>query len=84
MAVLRTSPLLAFMAYSIYYLYKDNKELKEDNKELNKYVREMEQRNTQILSGVSNTLDKLVDKTDNNLEQLKEWFGLKIDNLKNK
>lgn len=78
MSVLKTSPLLAFMGYAIYYLSKENKELKDENKELNKYVRDSEIRNTQILSGVTNTLNKLVDNTDD----LKEWFSLKIENLK--
>lgn len=84
MSVLKTSPLLAFMAYAIYYLSKENKTLKEDNKELNKYVRESETRNTQILAGVTSTLDKLIDKTDNNVDDLKEWFTLKVENLRSK
>lgn len=82
LSVLKTSPLLAFMGYAIYYLSKENKTLKDDNKELNKYVRDSEIRNTQILSGVTQTLDKLVDNTEHNLDQLKEYISLKIDNLK--
>ena len=82
-SLIKLSPIVGLLLFAIYYLYKENKSLKDDNKELNKYVREMEHRNTQILAGVTSTLDKLVDKTDNNIDQLKEYISLKIDNLKN-
>lgn len=81
-SVFKTSPLLAFMGYAIYYLSKENKELKDETKELNKYVRDSEVKNTQILAGVTLTLDKLIDKSDDNNDDLKEWFTLKIENLK--
>lgn len=81
-SVFKTSPLLAFMGYAIHYLNKENKELKQETKDLNKYVRDSEVKNTQILASVSATLDKLVDKSDDNNDDLKEWFSLKIENLK--
>lgn len=83
-SVFKTSPLLAFMGYAIYYLSKENKELKDETKELNKYVRDSEVKNTQILAGVSATLDKLVDKADDNNDSLKEWISIKLENIKGK
>lgn len=82
-SLIKLSPIVGLLLFALWYLHKENKNLKEENKELNKYVREMEHRNTQILAGVTSTLDKLVDKTDNNIDQLKEYISLKIDNLKN-
>lgn len=81
-SLIKLSPIVGLLLFAIWYLHKENKTLKEDNKDLNKYVREMEHRNTQILSGVTSTLDKLVDRTDNNLDQLKEWLNIKLENLK--
>lgn len=81
-SLIKLSPIVGLLLFAIYYFYKENKDLKNDNKELNKYVREMEHRNTQILASVSSTLDKLVDKTENNQDQLKEWLTIKLENLR--
>ena len=83
-ALLKTSPIVGLLMVGVYYLYKENQELKADNKELNKYVRDSENRNTQILSGVTSTLDKLIEKTNNNTDDLKEWLDLKLQTLKGK
>lgn len=81
-SLIKLSPVVALLLIAIYYLWKENRELKGDVKELNLFIRDESVKNMKILDSVSNTMNKLVDVTDDNITKLKEWIGLKIDNLK--
>jgi phosphate/sulfate permease len=80
--LLPLSPLIAMLVAGIIYFYKENKNLHKENKELNAYIRENDKKNTQILAGVSNTLDKVLTDNEKNIEHIKEHISLVL--LKNK
>lgn len=77
-SLLKLSPVIGLLLIAIWYLYKENKELKQENKELNIFVREEGIKNTGVLQTVTNTLDRLVDQNDDNLNSLKEWLDLRL------
>ena len=81
-SLLKTSPFIGLMMIAVYYLNKENKELKKENKELNTFIRDESIKNVKVLESVSSTLDKLIDKTDNSYESLKEWISLKLKERK--
>lgn len=80
--LLPLSPLIAMLVAGIIYFYKENKNLHKENKELNAYIRENDKKNTQILAGVSATLDKVLTDNEKNIEHIKEHISLVL--LKNK
>lgn len=80
--LLPLSPIIVMLVAGIIYFYKENKNLHKENKELNAYIRENDKKNTQILAGVSATLDKVLTDNEKNIEHIKEHISLVL--LKNK
>lgn len=90
--LLNLSPVIAVLVGFIVYLIYENRDLKAKNtekeneiKELNEYFRESEKDNLEVLNGVNNTMDKLIDKQDNfdknlirEMENMKQYIDLKI------
>lgn len=80
--LLPLSPLIVMLVAGIIYFYKENKILSKKNDDLNEYIRENDKKNTQILAGVSNTLDKVITDNEKNIEHIKEHISIVL--LKNK
>lgn len=81
-SLLKLSPIIGLLLIAIYYLFKENKELKTKNEELNLFVRQESVKNATILQSVTNTLDKVVENSNENMDHLKEWLSLKMDKNK--
>lgn len=82
MSLLKLSPVIGLLLIAIWYLYRRSTKLEEENKELNKFIREEGIKNTAVLQTVTSTLDKVVDQSDENLDSLKEYISLKFENMK--
>lgn len=86
----KLSPLVAALVIFIYYLYHKNKQLEEtivkkddDIKELNEYIRQNDKSTQQVLSQVSNTLDKVLDDQKHNVDDIKNHISM-LMMMKNK
>jgi len=77
-SLLKLSPIIGLLLIAIWYLYKENKEIKAKNEELNVFVRDEATKNVAVLTTVTNTLDKLIDKADDNNSNLKEWLDMRL------
>jgi purine-cytosine permease-like protein len=77
-SLLKLSPIIGLLMIAIYYLYKENKELKTKNEFLNNFVREEGIKNTSILVTVTHTLDKVIEHSEESMLHLKEWMDIKF------
>jgi purine-cytosine permease-like protein len=77
-SLLKLSPIIGILMIVIYYLYKENKELKTKNEFLNNFVREEGIKNTSILVTVTHTLDKVIEQSEESMSHLKEWMDIKF------
>jgi len=77
-SLLKLSPIIGLLLIGLYYMYKENKELKVKNEELNLFVRQESIKNATILQSVTNTLDKVVESSSDNMDHLKEWLDLRL------
>lgn len=73
-SLIKLSPVVGLLLAAIVYLYRENKELKKDNKDLNNFVKEESVKNAKILESVANTLAKVIDNSNDNSESLKEYI----------
>lgn len=81
-SLINLSPIVGLLLFGIWYLHRRNTKLEEENKELNKFIREEGIKNTAVLQTVTNTLDKVIDQNEDNYESLKEWLDLKLSQKK--
>ncbi len=79
-SLLKLSPIIGLLLIAIYYLYKENKEYKTKNEELNKFIREEGIKNTSVLQTVTNTLDKVIEQSEDSISHLKEWLDIRLKN----
>lgn len=77
-SLLKLSPIIGLLLIGIYYLYKENNTLKTKNDELNIFIRDEAVKNVAVLTTVTNTLDRIIDKADDNNSNLKEWLDIRL------
>lgn len=89
----KISPLIAAMTLAIYYLYKKEKELKQELtqereschleiSDLNREMRESERENLVIISKLSDVIDKLYDDNKDQHEVIKQQIKDEMRDIK--
>lgn len=82
-SLVRSSPVIGLLICAIIYFYRENKLIKKENKELTNYITEEFKKNIQVLTTVSNTLEKVIDNNDNVFNKIKDFIELMFWKNKN-